>query len=190
MTEAASVAVAQSFLTVKVGDERFAVPASDVAEVIRPPAVTRVPLGPKSLVGVANLRGAVMPVVSLRALLGTEGEPPVSPRVIVIDRGSPVGLVIDEVTALGAVDGVGETDRPDDGAPARLINLDGLLARDFGSLVRRARQGQSSSLAGHEQETTAVDEEALVSFDVAGQDFALPLESVREVVAVPTGIAA
>ncbi|GEO14801.1 chemotaxis protein CheW [Microvirga aerophila] len=190
MTETAPPAVDRSFLTIKVGDERFAVPASDVAEVIRPPSVTRVPLGPKSLVGVANLRGAVMPVVSLRALLGTEGEPPASPRVIVIDRGSPIGLMIDEVTALGAVDGVGDTDRPDDGAPARLINLDGLLARDFGSLVRRARQGQSSSPAGHEQETTAVDEEALVSFGVAGQDFALPLESVREVVALPTGIAA
>ena len=57
MAEAASAAVAQSFLTVQVGDERFALPTSDVAEVIRPPAVTRVPLGPSSLLGVANLRG-------------------------------------------------------------------------------------------------------------------------------------
>lgn len=70
MIEAASVAFAQSLLTVQVGDERFALPASDVAEVIRPPAVTRVPLGPPSLLGVANLRGAVMPVVSLHRLLG------------------------------------------------------------------------------------------------------------------------
>jgi purine-binding chemotaxis protein CheW len=191
MKETAPSAVDRSFLTIKVGDERFAVPASDVAEVIRPPAVTRVPLGPKSLVGVANLRGAVMPVVSLRALLGTGGEPPTSPRVIVIDRGAPVGLVIDEVTALGAVDGVGDTDRSSAAPPARLIDLDGMLARDFGSLVRRAHQGQSSSSpTSPEQETAAVDEEAFVSFEVAGQDFALPLDRVREVVALPAGIAA
>ncbi|MFD0463138.1 hypothetical protein ACFQY9_16210 [Microvirga aerilata] len=36
MTETAPPAVAQSFLTVEVGDERFAFPAADVAEVIRP----------------------------------------------------------------------------------------------------------------------------------------------------------
>ena len=121
MTETAPPAVAQSFLTVEVGDERFAFPAADVAEVIRPPAVTRVPLGPSSLVGVANLRGAVMPVVSLHALLGGEAAPPETARVVVIDRGAPVGLVIDKVASLGA--GAGH-DGEEGRAPARLIDLD------------------------------------------------------------------
>src|SRR3712207_7079152 len=47
MTETAPAAI-RSFLTIEVGGERFDVPASDVSEVIRPPAVTRVPLGPPS----------------------------------------------------------------------------------------------------------------------------------------------
>jgi purine-binding chemotaxis protein CheW len=189
MTETALSAVDRSFLTIKVGDERFAVPASDVAEVIRSPAVTRVPLGPTSLVGVANLRGAVMPVVSLRALLGTEGEPPASSRVIVINRGAPVGLVIDEVTALGAVDGVLDTDGSNIAASARLIDLDGLLARDFGSLLRRPRQPHSSSYLAELEHERTIDEEAFVSFEVCGQDFALPLDRVCEVVALPTDVA-
>jgi purine-binding chemotaxis protein CheW len=193
MTKAASAAVAQSFLTVQVGDERFAVPASDVAEVIRPPAVTRVPLGPSSLLGVTNLRGAVMPVVSLHRLLGREGSPSADSRVVVLDRGTPIGLMIDKVASLGEA-GVaspeGGTRDGTDGTPARMIDLDALLAKDFGSFTRRV-QNRSSSIPQGRQEQTAsgYDEVALVCFAVAGQDFALPLTSVREVVALPEGIA-
>lgn len=192
MTEAASAAVAQSFLTVQVGDERFALPASDVAEVIRPPAVTRVPLGPSSLLGVANLRGAVMPVVSLHRLLGEEVSPSSNARVVVIDRGTPVGLMIDKVTSLGEA-GVAS---PDSGAgnsvgtPARTIDLDALLAKDFGRFTRRAQHRQVQAVLDEQDQTaTEQNQVALVCFTVAGQDFALPLTSVREVVALPDGVA-
>ena len=37
---------------------------------IRLPAVARVPQAPKGLLGLANLRGTVLPVASLRGLLG------------------------------------------------------------------------------------------------------------------------
>ncbi|MGF9758907.1 chemotaxis protein CheW [Microvirga sp. 0TCS3.31] len=188
MTGTAPPAVEQSFLTVHVGDERFALPASDVAEVIRPPAVTRVPLGPDSLLGVANLRGAVMPVVSLHSLLGREGTASTNARVVVIDRGAPVGLLIDRVASLGtttdaaAVDGSG---------PARRIDLDALLAKDFGGLTRRMQHKQFiAPQALREHVVADRDEIALVCFSVAGQDFALPLTSVHEVVALPEGMAA
>lgn len=192
MTEAASTAVAQSLLTVQVGDERFALPASDVAEVIRPPVVTRVPLGPLSLLGVANLRGAVMPVVSLHRLLGEEVRPSSSARVVVIDRGSPVGLMIDRVTSLGEA-GAASPDRAADGSagvPARMIDLDALLAKDFGSFTRRAQHRQVQAVTDGQDQTAAEQNQvALVCFVVAGQDFALPLASVREVVALPDGVA-
>ena len=41
-----------------------------VAEVIRVPAVARIPQGPPALLGLANLRGSVLPVAGLRELLG------------------------------------------------------------------------------------------------------------------------
>jgi purine-binding chemotaxis protein CheW len=193
MAEAASAAVAQSFLTVQVGDERFALPASDVAEVIRPPAVTRVPLGPPSLLGVANLRGAVMPVVSLHRLLGGEVRPSSDGRVVVIDRGSPVGLMIDKVNSLGEA-GVASTEPAADdsaGTSARMIDLDALLAKDFASFTRRAQHRQvQAATDGREQAAAEQHQVALVCFALAGQDFALPLTSVREVVALPDGIAA
>lgn len=194
MTETAPSAVAQSFLTVQVGDERFSLPTTDVAEVIRPPAVTRVPLGPSSLVGVANLRGAVMPVVSLRVLLGGKGDTPANARVVVIDRGSPIGLVIDKVAALGGADGTTDASveraTANGAAPARLIDLDALLSRDFGTFGRRTQHRTSSASQALQRREVAVrDEVALVCFEVSGQDFALPLDSVHEVVALPASVA-
>ncbi|MBM6579573.1 chemotaxis protein CheW [Microvirga sp. BT689] len=187
MTGAAPSAVEQSFLTVHVGDERFALPASDVAEVIRPPAMIRVPLGPPSLLGVANLRGAVMPVVSLHSLLGREGSLSSHARIVVVDRGAPVGLLVDRVASLGA-----STDDADGGrAPAQRIDLDMLLAKDFGGLTRRVQHKQFLAPQALREEAAADrDEIALVCFAVAGQDFALPLASVHEVVAFPEEVAA
>ena len=45
----------------------------DVGEIIRLPGLAHMPLAPPSLLGLANLRGAVLPVVSLRRLLGLAG---------------------------------------------------------------------------------------------------------------------
>ncbi|KLK90493.1 hypothetical protein AA309_25450 [Microvirga vignae] len=185
MAKAALASVTQSFLTVEVGGERFALPAADVAEVIRRPAITRVPLGPSSLLGVANLRGAVIPVVSLHSLLGQKGTPPANARVVVIDRGAPVGLAIDRVASLGSAAG----EAPGDSAQARLIDLDALLAKDFGSFTRRTQGRQVSAPRVLQEQAADRDTVALVWFAVAGQDFALPLTSVHEVVALPDHVA-
>ncbi len=183
MAEPAPSAVAQSFLTVQVGDERFALPASDIAEVIRFPTLTRVPLGPSSLLGVANLRGAVMPVVSLHSLLGRAGDHPANARVVVVDRGSPVGLVIDRIASLDSGKSTGD-------APAQPIDLDGLLAKGFVGFGRRGQSGPISLRPEARARTAAApDEIALVCFSVAGQDYALSLASVYEVVAQPESVA-
>ena len=52
--------------------------------------LAHMPLGPRSLLGLANLRGVVLPVVSLRLLLGfPDASADDATRVIVIDRGAP-----------------------------------------------------------------------------------------------------
>ncbi|WP_174243223.1 chemotaxis protein CheW, partial [Beijerinckia sp. L45] len=80
-------------LVFKVAGERLALAASDVAEIIRPRAVTRVPHGPASLIGVTNLRGTVLPIISLAGLLGhaTTAPSPAS-RIVVMATGAAVGL--------------------------------------------------------------------------------------------------
>ena len=59
---------------VRLGGCRYALPMASVAEVGRPPALTRVPGLPAFVAGVANWRGRVLAVLDLRGLLqgGTE----------------------------------------------------------------------------------------------------------------------
>ena len=77
---------------------------SAVAEIIRLPNLVHMPLVPPSLLGLANLRGIVLPVVSLRALLRLPvAEANELTRVIVMRGDAPVGLVVDRIDRLLAL---------------------------------------------------------------------------------------
>ena len=60
------------FLVFRIALRVYALSADAVVEVIRVPPTARVPQAPKALIGVANLRGVVLPIASLHALLGLE----------------------------------------------------------------------------------------------------------------------
>ena len=70
-------------LTLTVGGQSYAMDGQGVREVIRRPKLTRVPHGPPALLGVCNLRGTVLPVVSLARLMGSAPGP--EERVVVLD---------------------------------------------------------------------------------------------------------
>ena len=72
-TTSVETAKTQRYLTFRVDDRSYALPAEAVTEVIRTPPVARVPQGPEGLLGLANLRGAILPVASLRGLLEDAG---------------------------------------------------------------------------------------------------------------------
>src|SRR5882762_10218643 len=55
------------------GQERFCLPVLDVEEVLDWPLVTKVPLSPPYLVGIFNLRGAIVPLIDIAI---TEGRRP------------------------------------------------------------------------------------------------------------------
>ena len=67
---AAVEAATRRFLTFRLDDALYALASEHVLEVIHVPSVARVPLSPRALLGVANLRGTVLPLVDLRGLLG------------------------------------------------------------------------------------------------------------------------
>lgn len=87
-------------LAFELGDRRYLAPRDDVRELLEPPAVTRVPGAKPWLVGLANVRGDLLPIVDLGRFLGVEtGRHTEASRVIVLD---------DERIAAGfLVDGVG-----------------------------------------------------------------------------------
>jgi purine-binding chemotaxis protein CheW len=83
-----------------VGDVEYAVAISRVKEIANPLAIVAVPHPPHSVVGVADYRGDVVPVVDLRARFGLP-EAPATRRTkwIVVDvAGRVVALVVDGVT--------------------------------------------------------------------------------------------
>ena len=59
----------EDLLIFRIAGESFGLRLATVAEIIRLPDLAHMPLVPPSLLGLANLRGIVLPVVSLRALL-------------------------------------------------------------------------------------------------------------------------
>src|SRR4030081_2633342 len=94
----------RQFVPFRVDDATWCVPLGDVQEITRMPSLVRVPRSSKSLEGLANLRGAVLPVASVRRLLRfADATPGEAARVIVLDRGSPIGLMVDGMASLVSV---------------------------------------------------------------------------------------
>jgi purine-binding chemotaxis protein CheW len=82
----------------------YAVPVRDVAEIGRVPAITRVPNVPEFVRGITNLRGEVVPVLNLPALLGLmESQVTARGRVLFLQARAEVsatGLLVDEVKGI------------------------------------------------------------------------------------------
>jgi len=83
-----------------IGDEEYAVPILAIQEIIKPFDWTRVPQVPNYILGVFNLRGAVIPLIDLRTKFGLPTRKHnEDTRFIVMRHGDDVaGFVIDRLT--------------------------------------------------------------------------------------------
>lgn len=89
-------------VVLRLGGSRFAAGMDQVAEVVALPSITRIPGAPAWLVGLANWRGRVLPVLDIRPLLGTPSSPLASSaRLLVLqdtaDASVTAGLVAEAV---------------------------------------------------------------------------------------------
>lgn len=74
------------YMTMKIGDELFAIDVFQVREVLDVTPVTRVPTSPPYLRGVVNVRGKAIPVVDLRYKFGLPQVPDtVHTRIVVLE---------------------------------------------------------------------------------------------------------
>lgn len=83
----------------EVGGEEFGLDIVRVQEIIRMQPITRVPNSPSFVEGVINLRGKVIPILSLRKRFGLEGRAADRETRIVIGEvaGAVLGFVVDRV---------------------------------------------------------------------------------------------
>jgi purine-binding chemotaxis protein CheW len=78
----------------------FGIPVASVQEVLKEQEVTPVPLAPREVAGLINLRGQIVTTLDLRTRLGITARPAGSASVSVVVRaadGTPVSLVVDRI---------------------------------------------------------------------------------------------
>lgn len=165
---------ASQLLEVEVAGRRLGLPAADVREVITSRRLTPVPQAPPSLLGLHNLRGTAIPVLSLAVLLEEDVRP--VRRIVVIEGASPIGLAVDQVLGLAPA-GDGEA-----------LAVEPLIAAQFAGLAARPGQ-RGERVAARRARSVARSETRMLSFDVAGQAYALPLDRIEAVMPLATQIA-
>ncbi len=86
----------------RIGQYHFVSPMSEVSELLRVPAHTRLPNVKPWVMGVSNIRGRLIPLIDLSTFFGAESKVPIrSRRILVIDQGEQMdGLVVDGVDGM------------------------------------------------------------------------------------------
>jgi len=94
--------------------DRYALPLAAVREVVvTPMGLTRVPRSPRALKGVMNLRGRVVPVIDLQALLQLESpQTQRATKIVLMELGRrDLGLLITDVDGIESIEKVGNAAR-------------------------------------------------------------------------------
>lgn len=90
----------KQYIVIKIGDEKYGIDISYVDNIVRMQKITRVPKVQYHYVGVINIRGEVVPVMSVRRKMGLGDDVITNKTRIVIlkleDLGF-VGILVDEV---------------------------------------------------------------------------------------------
>ncbi|MBX3689877.1 chemotaxis protein CheW [Dokdonella sp.] len=83
----------------RIGDRHFVSPIAEVNEILTLPPLTGVPGAKTWLLGIANVRGNLVPVVDLRDfILGARSQTSDSTRILIVRQvGGSIGLLVDEV---------------------------------------------------------------------------------------------
>ncbi len=95
------------YIVVKFGDEQYGIDIKYIDNIVRMQRITRVPKVQSYIKGVINLRGEVIPVVSIRLKMGLfEDEITKKTRIIIIrlDNGEIIGMLVDEVKEVVTLD--------------------------------------------------------------------------------------
>jgi purine-binding chemotaxis protein CheW len=199
------------------GGRGIRLPIGEVQEIVQLPAGDARAAGPPEVVGVMTLRERLLPLVSLRRLFGLEeGEPDDRQRILVVcpegTGGSSVGIVMDQVKeVLRVPKDLIEPVPPllaDGGEPGmegicrlaegrRLVTV--LSARRmFGDAALRAAVAAAAGSGAAQEDAMSEDtqaasaameeDEQVVVFRLAGEEYAVPIDAVQEIVRVPEAL--
>jgi purine-binding chemotaxis protein CheW len=164
-------------LSFRAGGRAHAVAAEAVREIVRLRRLTAVPHAPRGLAGLGNVRGRAVPILSVAALEGLpEGA---GGTVLVLEREPAVGLLVESVTTIASAR-----------RGAKRLDVDALLADAYAQAPAAVATGSRvAAVAPALVPVVPVATLSLIAFPVADQLFALPLDHVAEIIALPPDIA-
>lgn len=90
----------KQYIVVKIGSEQYGIDISFVDNIVRLQKITRVPKAQKYFKGIINLRGEVVPVMSLRLKMCLDNDEfSDKSRIIIlrVDQRGLLGIMVDEV---------------------------------------------------------------------------------------------
>lgn len=88
------------YIVVKIGNEQYGINISYVDNIVRMQKITRVPKAQSYFKGIINLRGEVVPVMSIRTKMGLEDDVFTNASRIIIlklEQQGAFGVIVDEV---------------------------------------------------------------------------------------------
>ena len=90
----------KQYIVVRIGNEKYGIDIGYIDNIVRMQKITRVPKAQSHFSGVINLRGEIVPVMSIRKKMGlSEDVITDASRIIIIkleEKGS-IGIIVDEV---------------------------------------------------------------------------------------------
>ena len=95
-----TVSESKQYIVIKLGSEQYGIDIQYVDNIVRNQRITRIPKAQPYFKGVINLRGEIIPVMSLRLKFGLEPDEYTSATRIIIIKLEPqsaIGLIVDEV---------------------------------------------------------------------------------------------
>ena len=126
----------KQFLTFQIGDETYGIIVNRVREVLEAIRITRVPRASAVLLGVFNLRGAVVPAMDLPRKLGIEGRNTGFGGTIVAELKIPggetvaAGLMVDQIDRVISVNDEQVLPPPVIGSSSDNRMFSGVIRRD------------------------------------------------------------
>src|SRR3954471_21251782 len=100
-----SAALASQLFAFSLGDEEYALPITDVQEIISYAEPRAVASDAPWIRGVISLRGKIVPVCDLAARLGLAAERPENAKIVIVETvGATAGVIVDDVEEVLTVD--------------------------------------------------------------------------------------
>jgi purine-binding chemotaxis protein CheW len=212
MSELATNAAAQKeenqLVTFYLGEEEFGFDIMSVQEIIRQPKLSRIPMAPPYVEGIANLRDLILPIIDTRTRFGMpRAEETDRTRVLVVDvDGNKTGLRVDRVRQVTRVLRKQMEPPPpvilggmNSDYLESVVKLDGgkriIMALNPKAICKVVQEEMSQQQTITRSETTATPDKAknvtddqavtqLVTFKLGLEEFAFHMDRVREILRV------